>query len=139
MTLTYYGAHIRLIINNNPSLQCDSLDIYTTINSNIGNQTLKYPIGLISADEIVLSGMPWWQNGTNTNNYLYTNQSYWTMSPSFWDSAAYVFHVNSSGSLDESFGSVYREHGVRPVINLRSDTVLSGSGTSTDPFKVVGA
>ena len=29
--------------------------------------------------------------------------------------------------------------GVRPVINLKSDVQLTGSGTTTDPFKVVGA
>ena len=29
--------------------------------------------------------------------------------------------------------------GVRPVINIKADTQITGSGTSTDPFKVVGA
>lgn len=29
--------------------------------------------------------------------------------------------------------------GVRPVINLASDVKVTGSGTSTDPYVVVGA
>ena len=29
--------------------------------------------------------------------------------------------------------------GIRPVINIRADIELTGSGTTSDPFKVVGA
>ena len=35
--------------------------------------------------------------------------------------------------------SVSSTSGVRPVINLRSDVEITGSGTTSDPFKVVGA
>ena len=56
-TTTYYGAYIRLVSNNNPSLQCDSQDVYTTTDSSSGNKSLQYPIGLISVDELALTGM----------------------------------------------------------------------------------
>ena len=132
-TQTYYGAYIRLVSNNNPSLQCsDSRDIYTTTNSSTGNKSLTYPIGLLTADEYVLAG--------SGNSYLNVGITYWTMSPSYFYSTFYnanVFRVISSGDLD--YYVVNSSTGVRPVINIRADISLTGSGTTSDPFKVVGA
>ena len=48
-TQTYYAAYNRLVNSNNPSLQCDSQDIYTTTDSSTGNKSLQYPIGLVTA------------------------------------------------------------------------------------------
>ena len=135
---TYYGAYIRLARNNSPSLQCsDNADIYTTIDSSTGNQALTYPIGLISADEAIFAGIPW--TGYNQNNYLYTNTNYWTMSPSsFVDDYAFMYFVSSSGNIPFT-GVGASNWAVRPVINLKSAIAISGSGTTSDPFKVVGA
>ena len=133
---TDYQPHTR-ISNSSPSLSCNTNDIYTAANSSIGNKALTYPIGLISADEAMIGGIPW--SGSGTESYLYTGQTYWTMSPKrFANGIAGVYFVNSSGILN-AFNYVTIVWGVRPVINLRSDVALSGSGTSTDPFKVVGA
>ena len=126
-TTTYYGAFIRLVTNNNPSLQCsDSGDIYTTTDSSTGNKSLTYPIGLLTADEYVLAG--------SGNSYLNTGQNYWTMSPHYYGSGAFMFFVYSSGGLDGDW--VYDALGVRPVINLKSAIAITGSGTTSDPFKV---
>ena len=131
-TETYYGAYIRLVTNNNPSLQCsDSRDIYTTTDSSTGNKSLTYPIGLLTADEYVLAG--------SENSYLNTGQTYWTMSPSWYSTGTYargfvVYYYGDVASAD-----VTAAYGVRPVINLRSDVQLTGSGTTSDPFKIVGA
>lgn len=70
--------------NNSPSLSCEDADIYTTSGSSTGNKALTYPIGLISADEAMFAGIPN-ENSSNSNNYLYTGQYYWTMSPSWYD------------------------------------------------------
>ena len=138
-TDTYYGAYIRLRSNNNPSLSCSTNDIYTTKESNSGNMALDYPVGLISADEAMLAGIPNVNNSGNINNYLYTGQAYWTMSPySYGGRSAYVFIVYSSGYLDPGY-DIPGSYGVRPVINLQSDVSITGSGTTSDPFKVVGA
>ena len=134
---TYYQPYTR-ISNSSPSLSCEDADIYTTSGSSTGNKALTQPIGLISADEAMLGGIPW--TGSNINNYLYTGQTYWTMSPyrfSGDDDYARVFFVNSAGYLDAP--SVHSILGVRPVINIRADVELTGSGTTNDPFKVVGA
>ena len=102
-----------------------------------GNKSLTYPIGLVTADEAVLTGITW--NNANTGSYLYTGQNYWTMSPYYFFSPvdwAGVFFVDSSGNLNISLVTVTTS-GVRPVINIRSDVAITGSGTTTDPYKIV--
>ena len=133
---TYYQPYTRMS-NSSPSLSCETPDIYTTSGSSTGNGALTYPIGLISADEAMYAGIPW--GVSNTNNYLYTGQYYWTMSPYyFYGSSTNVFVVYDDSSLYYGFVG-WTDYGVRPVINLRSDVPIAGSGTTSDPFKVVGA
>ena len=136
-SVTNYQPYTR-ISNSSPSLSCEDADIYTTTDSSTGNKSLTYPIGLISADEAMFAGIPIWNN-SSPSNYLCTEEYYWTMSPSFFEGiSAYVFNIDSSGSLVDNY-YVNRPHRVRPVINLRADVSLTGSGTTSDPFKVVGA
>ena len=60
------------------------------------------------------------------------------MSPNRFNSGyARVFFVYSTGSLSNRY--VNSTYGVRPVVNLRADIQLSGSGTASDPYLVVGA
>ena len=142
----YYGAYERLVNSKNPSFKCrDSQDLYTTPGSSKGNGALKVtpgnndstptPIGLITADEVAFAGGVY--NYNNNSYYLYNNSDYWTISPYNFPGGAATFRITLSGSL--LYNGVTYENGVRPVINLRSDVALSGSGTTTDPFKVVGA
>ena len=142
----YYGAYERLVNSKNPSFKCrDSQDLYTTPGSSKGNGALKVtpgnndstptPIGLITADEVAFAGGVY--NYNNNSYYLYNNSDYWTISPYNFPGGAATFRITLSGSL--LYNGVTYENGVRPVINLRSDVALTGSGTSTDPFKVVGA
>ena len=133
-TQTYYGGYIRLITNKQPTFDCPSEDLYTTSGSSNGNKSLQYPIGLLSADEVVYAGGVYGSN--NTSYYLYTNQNYWTMSPYNYPNAN-GFYVFSGGLL--SYWSVTDTLGVRPVINLKADVILTGSGTTSDPYVVEGA
>ena len=149
-TTTYYGAYIRLVNSKNPSFKCtDSQDLYTTPGSSKGNGALivnnsndenyrdetPTPIGLITADEVAFAGGV--ANGSNNSSYyLYNNTVYWTMSP-FYYPYAIVFAVDSAGILN--WGSVSGSIGIRPVINIRADVQLTGTGSQNDPFVVVGA
>ena len=132
---TDYQPYTR-ISNSSPSLSCEDADIYTTSGSNTGNKVLTQPIGLISADEAMFAGLLWM--GSNQNCYLYTGQFYWTMSPYYYPNA-FVFGVSSTGDLYLGSGRVDNSRGIRPVINLKSDISLTGSGSVDDPFLVVGA
>ncbi len=138
-TQTYYGAYIRLYTNKAPTFECENeSDSYTTSGSEDGNRALTYPIGLISADEVSYAGGLYYQsNGSanNSNYYLYTEQGYWTMSPYNYGGTVNIFHVSPSGYFDNHWS--YGELAIRPVINLKADIQLSGSGTSTDPYVVV--
>ena len=136
-TTTYYGAYLRLITNKSPIFECaNDSDLYTTSGSSEGNKALIYPIGIISADEVTYAGGVWGTN--NQSYYLYTILAYWTISPrNFAGSSTYMFGVDSLGGLNS--WDVYITRGVRPVINLKADLQLSGSGTSSDPYVVEGA
>ena len=62
------------------------------------------------------------------------------MSPSSFDgNYAVVFYVALSGFLYAGTVVTWNSPGVRPVINLRADVQLTGTGSQNDPFKVVGA
>ena len=113
--------------------------MYTTTDSSSGNKSLTYPIGLLTADEAALAGVTW---SNPQSSYLNTGENYWTMSPySFVNSNAYVFRMISAGYIYGSLlnYSVKLTNGVRPVINIKADVPITGSGTTTDPFRVVGA
>ena len=126
-----YAAYGRLINSNNPNLQCSDVDILSKENGR-----LPYPIGLVTADEAALTGITW--NNANTGSYLYTGQNYWTITPygAASEGWAGVFYVSMNGNL--YWYRLFISVGIRPVINLRADVSLSGSGTTSDPFKVVG-
>ena len=144
---TAYGPYGRLLLNGsyrssqNPSLLCSQTnDMFTVSESSKGNHELTYPIGLITSDEVVLAGG--FGGSNNSRYYLYTGEDYWTMSPNSFIAVsirAVVLRVYSIGSLGTNGSWVDSTNGVRPVINLSSDVTLSGSGTSTDPYTVVGA
>ena len=121
----YYKAYERLYTNKTPSLGCSN-----------SSDILRIPVGLITADEVAFAGGVY--GTSNSNYYLYTGATYWTMSPyRFYatSSRVYVFYVWSTGELNDDRVSYTR--GVRPVINLKADTLFTGSGTSSDPFEIV--
>ena len=125
-TQTYYAAYIRLITNKAPTFKCATTsDRFAT------------SVGLITADEVVYAGGVFEAN--NLGYYLYTGQYYWTMSPYYYNSGgAWVFNVGSDGAPGNYYGYVgWTTPGVRPVINLKADTIFSsGNGTSSNPYVV---
>ena len=129
---TYYSAYNRVENENMPSLQCDIRDIYTTTNSSDGNKSLQYPIGLVTVDELFLS-----ESLNSTSSYLYTGQQFWTMTPCYTSGYAVLYFADPRGYFYNA--NADSDMGVRPVINLKSSIAIMGSGTTTDPFKVVGA
>lgn len=107
-------------------------DVYS-VSITKGNGLLQYPIGLLTSDEALLSGVLTY----NKSNYLYTGSTYWLLSPILYSNNAVVSTIYSNGAFgiaDES----YREYGVRPVISLKSGTRFSeGDGTTGNPYKIV--
>lgn len=168
--ITYYGAYDRLYKSSTlstPTLECASSEIvadsslteeqlaysrYTSIIDEntrttkgvLINNSLKYPIGLLSADELVMAGA--FRSKKNTSYYLYDAYGYetpmlyqrwWTISSeNFTGSYANVFNSNTlANSLSlNTIGSAY---GVRPVINLKAEMLVDdGVGTYGSPYTV---
>ena len=146
---TYNKAHFR-VEKNLPTLTCEDIkDYYTVSSASIGNQALIYPIGLITADEAIYAGHAgdvsdnhYNHSQFNKKSYLITGSWFWTMTPvggynpfgiTYWHT--YVFGIGGSGvnAADHVTNSA---SGLRPVINIRSDATMTGSGTMTDPYVV---
>ena len=145
-TAFYYGGYTRLITNKTPTYDCATTEDKFTVDSSTGNGKLKYPIALMTADEIAYAGGVY---GDNEPMWYYTNSSlesstgstvWWLLSPSYWgDSYAIVFNVIGSfnpGLL--SYGKVGDARGVRPVVSLKSCTLWSrGDGSSSSPYEII--
>ena len=132
-TTTNFNATERLLNNKTPILTCPDKehDFYTTLTSSIGNKALKYPVGLITADETLLGGIV---NGKiSAGSYLRSSVWYWTMTP-LSTSTGYTVGKDDNASFRTSITGNY---GVRPVINLKSDVEITGGiGTINDPYIV---
>ena len=132
---TDYASYYRLV-NNNPTFICSNMtnDLFTLPENTVGNGKLTYPIGLITIDELVYAGSA--RGSLNKMNYTYSSQIYWTMSPnafSSYNDAAYIYRAGGDGSISNYMVTI--STGVRPVINLKYDTEISGGiGTKNDPF-----
>ena len=120
---------------NKATLYCTQQnDRFTVDDEAIGNGDLTYPVGLLTSDEATLAGGR--SGNSNYNYYLYTGNYYWTMSPSNFDGSLYA-HVRGVGDFGTvGSNSVSGSRGVRPVLNLKSGSLKSGSGTALDPFTV---
>ena len=135
---SYFGAYGRNL-KQTAQFACQepSRDLYTTIDSSIGNKALTYPVGLITYDELVFAGMD--NRHVNKLSWVYSTQHYWTMSPSNFDAPwgdAREWFQHSAGYLSH-YWNVARGLGARPVINLKSDVKISGgTGTANDPYVV---
>ena len=146
--ITYNKGYLR-VEESTPTLTCENAsDYYTVSSASSGNKKLSYPIGLITADEVMLAGHAggvfdgsYNHMKSNNGSYLVTGNSFWTMTPAggynpFGSTGWYalVFLVHSSGRIgDLDVGSTY---GLRPVVNLKSGVTITGSGTKTDPYVV---
>ena len=137
-TTYYYGAYVRLVTNKSPQLKCPTAsDKFTSRKSSIGNKALTYPVGLITADEVVMAGGVYGSSNTNRSYYLYTNQYYWSGSPyDFFSGNSYAFEFRVD--FDGSFATLFVDNdcGARPVVSLSSKAKLSGSGTYNDVYTV---
>jgi len=139
---TYYETYNRLVTNKataKPLVKDEEVcreqnDRYTLPKNEKGNGALTYPVGLLTADEVVLAG-----GGFGTSNstyYLYTSQYFWSLSPNYSaGSRAFVFGVRSTGYLSND--GVYDTYGVRPSISLGPGTTFStGDGSMETPYVV---
>lgn len=126
-----------------PSMVCNydnlggNLNKYTVNDTVNGNGDLTYPIGLLTADELIFAGGA--ASGDMGSTYLTKNISansgIWTMTPIGWYYNDGNTHVafNAENIIISYTSSHYY---LRPSIALKGNVSISGSGSASDPFVV---
>ncbi len=104
-----------------------------------GMGPLTYKAGLLSADEVIMAGVSLYDSIDGWDgSYLNIGQPWWIIGPSGFNSGygyAYGMVFNNS-PLKISIARIHATYAVRPVISLNKDVLVSGNGSSTDPFVV---
>ena len=134
----------------NPSVDCTSRNDSFTVGSEKGNGALTYPAALLTGDEMVLAGFCMSTRVDNSiptdyadrcigqagDNYLDDSSSYFTMTPLMagWNNNN-IARGNNINWIDYSSagGSTGR---YRPVIALKYNTEVEGTGTQADPYRI---
>ena len=131
----YFSPDTRTWTNYTPTLSCSRVVDRFTVSSSKGNGKLTYPVGLITGDEVMYAGGR--NSSANSTYYLYTNHTYWAVSPLYFgESSASELGIKSSGSILNYLITI--TNGLRPVVSLKStDIVESGDGTSTNPYVIM--
>ena len=146
--------------NSSYSLICPNdynggkLSKYTVSDTTNGNGDLTYPIGLLTADEIMYAGGVANSNNTSSTQYLYTNtgKADLLLTPYQYDSnynidegQATLHSAATNGnniypSIPDTAKALIAFLGVdtylRPSIALKGNVGVSGSGSASDPFVV---
>ena len=129
-----YAAFTRLLINDlhpytevSPSLNCSEDNILKVNTANTANQ-LKYPVALLTADEVVYAGC------LNKNDNCYLKSSYTrinVLTPAYEDvNNGYFFYGNNLSYGDDRAAGYFR-----PAISLKPNIdYIDGTGTSIDPY-----
>ncbi len=136
----YSTSNVPVVKNTGsvPNIACPNEKDRFTVSNTTGNGALTYPVGLLTADEVILAGVGGNNSGTTTY-YLYTNDYYWTMTPYRFDNddadefAVYLYRLYNSVVVRTELA-----HGLRPVISLKHGTEFEedGDGTATSPYVV---
>ncbi len=143
----YYATYTRLDTNKTPIYNCTNIkDAFSGSNS---EAKLTYSIGLMTADEIAYAGgksrtdlpSPYaWYYLNSVGGSIIGDAWWWLISPMLWGGgASVVWAVLGSGHPGLlGYGSVGDEHGVRPVISIKSDALYSsGNGSPENPYEIV--
>ncbi len=142
---TAYGVYARLGVerinytNVRPTFKCpEKNDAFTVSDEEKGNGALTYPVGLITADEIVAAGSGKFGT-TNKSYYLYRPiEWYWSMSPYLMDNigarVTLVHHTTGqlTNYLLDNYGAI------APVINISVEYAnkMIGDGTIGNEYRV---
>lgn len=130
-SLSYFGARGRYSFKHSPTVDCpnEERDGFTVSTTSGGNGALTYPVGLLTADEVMLAG----NNDSSNGYYLHTGQWYWTLSPDgTWK---YSFNIGVASFGVFGHPQVYYSFGVRPSISVVPGAKsIDGNGTADDPY-----
>ena len=145
----HYAPNGRLVTNKTPTYNCtNNKDAFSGSNS---EAKLTYPIGLMTADEIMRAGGRYDTNLPSPYAWYYLNSAggsitgsttWLSLSPD--DSSDSLFGIPdvwivSGSDLPGRLGSgfAFTKYGVRPAISLKSCTLwTSGDGSPENPYEI---
>ena len=153
---TYYASVERLeystratyVTTSKPTFKCAenanntysrfTVDVTTLPNGKQTNGNLKYPIGLLTADEVAYAGA-YKHYQTNKTYYLYNSSItsiWWLSSPGYYDgSSSGEWYVNGYYGYIYNGGVNITYYVFRPSINLKASILINGGdGTSSNPY-----
>ena len=146
----YYAAYTRLDTNKTPTYNCTNIkDAFSGSNS---EAKLTYPIGLMTADEIVYAGGKVGAGLTSPYAWYYLNSAggsitgsswWWSLSPIYWyGDVVRSLNVNGSSRISSRTGfiqniAVDASGSVRPAISLKTCALWSsGNGAPETPYEI---
>lgn len=137
------------LYNASPTINTSDISrnyIYSVSGNLNGNGLLNYPIGLATADEIMMAGAVIMSDtsptnpgnvGANPNTTFYiandvpSGVGLWTMSP-YSSTAVMVLKVQVGFYKETPVSGRY----LKPVIELNSNITFKGTGTKADPYRI---
>lgn len=127
--ISMYMKTLNLICSNED-------DLFSIAKNTEGNGALDYPIGLLTAEDAILSGV----SGINTyNNYsdlfLYSGNTIWLASGGLRYSSR--FHSISSSTVGKTTLVTDSSLYVRPVVNLKGSLISNGDGSWDNPYSIL--
>ena len=122
----YYGNN-----PERPNLECPNIDDSFTVDKKNGNGKLTYPVGLLTASEVIIGGIK------DSNSYLNAGTYFWTMTPGYYGNSVYSFHFGAGYNFMLFMHSADKKHSIRPAVSLKNTTlIVDGDGTVNSPYIV---
>ena len=138
-----YSPKQRILTDHKPILTCPDPTEYQSKETHNYGGVYKLKIGLLTADEMIMSGHASGYNNINKagpKNYLYhdfvVDYPWWSMTPITDDEMSIRLDVfiNYNGYISGS--TAWDPWVLLPVINLNADVEFTGTGTADDPYTV---
>ncbi len=118
---------------------------FSTYNEMAKNIFWNGKIALLTVNDYVLASLdtncktPYYlsleNNSCKEQNYLYQKYNWWTLNATSLTMRSWVWEINGLGVMVPNDAS--NTSNVRPVLNLKSDIKLKGSGTLDNPYIIV--
>ena len=109
---------------NTPSVVCPA-----------GANIINSKVGFLTVDEEILAGRTW---STGMQDYLYNNSYWWLGSPYFFNGGnAREFRVSRANNAS-FYSDVYNGSGLRAVVSITSNTVITGGDGSQGTPWIIG-
>lgn len=127
------------LLSSTPTLKCVNKNDRFTKSTTLGNGKLTKKVGVVTSDEVMYAGAT---SSESNAYYLYeilndSSNGSWTMSPIAFSNGGVYSSCVLNGAIYASPDICYfTSNYAVPVISIKGDAIISGTGTSNNPFKV---